>query len=42
MTFLRATADHNPRYDTRFLATVKDAYQVEGLRGFWRGMYSIC
>ncbi|KAI5274920.1 hypothetical protein E4T47_02108 [Aureobasidium subglaciale] len=25
-------------YDTRFLATVKDAYQVEGLRGFWRGV----
>ncbi|KAK6004422.1 hypothetical protein QM012_008284 [Aureobasidium pullulans] len=25
-------------YDTRFLATVKDAYHVEGLRGFWRGV----
>ncbi|THW55387.1 hypothetical protein D6C98_06443 [Aureobasidium pullulans] len=25
-------------YDTRFIATVKDAYQVEGLRGFWRGV----
>ncbi|TIA47891.1 hypothetical protein D6C77_10098 [Aureobasidium pullulans] len=28
-------------YDTRFIATVKDAYQVEGLRGFWRGIYKL-
>ncbi|KAG9903001.1 hypothetical protein KCV05_g15656, partial [Aureobasidium melanogenum] len=25
-------------YDTKFFPTVKDAYQVEGLRGFWRGV----
>jgi len=31
----------DPSYDTRFIATVKDAYQVEGLRGFWRGMYKV-
>ncbi|CAD0052091.1 unnamed protein product [Aureobasidium pullulans] len=38
---LRTTAYPIPSYDTRFIATVKDAYQVEGLRGFWRGMYKV-